>query len=93
MRIRNSDNDDGSVWSEVQGQQDKFVSTASDGNTIDSTLTSDAATQLSLIHTLLANSNLDPAAKKVLQESVLTLCKQALIDAHAVDGQAMDEST
>jgi hypothetical protein len=93
MGLRNSDNDDGSVWSEVQGPQDQFVSTASDGNTIDSTLTSDAATQLSLIHTLLANSNLDQAAKKVLEESASNLRKQALMDANAVDGQAMDEST
>jgi hypothetical protein len=31
----NTDNDDVSVWSEVQEQQNKYFSTASDGNTID----------------------------------------------------------
>jgi hypothetical protein len=91
--LRNTNNDDVLVWSEVQEQQDKYVSTASDGDTIDSTLTSDAATQLSLIHSLLANSNLDAAAKKVLEESAHTICTQAITDAVDVDGHAMDETT
>jgi hypothetical protein len=91
--LRNTDNDDVSVLSEVQEKQEKYVSTASDGNTIDSTLTSDAAAQLSLIHSLLANSNLDAAAKKVREESANTIRTQAIIDAVDVDGQAMDKTT
>jgi hypothetical protein len=90
--LRNTDDDEASVWSEAQEPHDKYVS-ASDGNTIDSTLTSDAATQLSMIHSLLANSNLDAAAKQVLEDSAHTIRTQAITDAVAVDSQAMDEST
>jgi hypothetical protein len=90
--LRNTDENDTSVLSEAQEPQDKYVS-ASDGNTIASTLTSDVATQLSWIHSLLANSNLDAAAKKILEESAHTIRTQAITDAAVVGGRAMDEST
>jgi hypothetical protein len=89
MGLRNSDKDQVSVWSEIQEPNDQFVS-ASDGNTIDSTLTSDAASQLSLIHFLLANSNLDAAATKVLEATARTIRTQTTTDAINVDGCAVD---
>lgn len=93
MGIRNRDDDQNSVWSANQEPSEHYVS-ASDGNTIDSTLTSDAATQLKSLNFLLTNSNLDPAAKKILEATAQNIRTLTRTDANNVAGSVdeMDES-